>query len=54
MIQLYLGILLMVVIMFQTGSRLFEGYERRKQLLSDVDIRRLDLLARKNAFKRPP
>ena len=54
MIQLYLGILLMVVIMFQTGSRLFEGHERRKQLLSDVDIRRLDLLARKNAFKRPP
>jgi ribose/xylose/arabinose/galactoside ABC-type transport system permease subunit len=53
MIQLYLGILLMVVIMFQTGSRLFEGHERRKQLLSDVDIRRLDLLARKNAFKPP-
>lgn len=43
MVQLYLGILLIVVIMFQTGSRVFDVSLRRKQLLSDVDIRRKGL-----------
>ena len=33
MVQLYLGILLIVVIMFQTGSRIFEDRQRRGQLL---------------------
>ena len=46
MVQLYLGILLMVVIMFQTGSRLFDAQQRRKQILSDVDRRRETLTAR--------
>lgn len=40
MVQLYLGILLIVVIMFQTGSRIFEERQRRGQLLEDVDRRR--------------
>jgi ribose/xylose/arabinose/galactoside ABC-type transport system permease subunit len=40
MVQLYLGILLLVVIIFQTGSRLFEDHQKRSQLLRDVDERR--------------
>jgi len=40
MVQLYLGVLLMVVIMFQTGSRMFESHQLRQQLLSDVDALR--------------
>ncbi len=40
MVQLYLGILLLVVIMFQTGSRVFDERQRRKLLLDDVDRRR--------------
>ena len=47
MVQLYLGILLMVVIMFQTGSRVFDERQRRLQILDDVDVRRSTLLARK-------
>ncbi len=47
MVQLYLGALLMIVIMFQTGSRVFEEYQRRSQMLADVDRRRGPLLARK-------
>ncbi len=46
MVQLYLGILLMVVIMFQTGSRIFDAQQRRKQILSDVDRRREALTVR--------
>ncbi len=46
MVQLYLGVLLMVVIMFQTGSRLFDAHQRRRQILSDVDRRRETLTAR--------
>lgn len=46
MVQLYLGILLMVVIMFQTGSRVFQSQQRRKQILSDVDQRRESLKVR--------
>ena len=48
MVQLYLGALLMIVIMFQTGSRVFEEYQRRGQLLRDVDQRRGPLLLRKS------
>jgi len=40
MVQLYLGILLMIVIMFQTGSRLFDERQRRSRLLFDTDMRR--------------
>lgn len=47
MVQLYLGILLIVVIMFQTGSRVFDENQRRRQLLSDTDGRRQSLSARR-------
>ena len=40
MVQLYLGILLLVVIMFQTGSVIFEKRQRRYQILKDIDNRR--------------
>jgi ribose transport system permease protein len=40
MVQLYLGVLLMVVIMFQTGSRLFDDKQRRWQLLQDTGERK--------------
>ena len=40
MVQLYLGILLMIVIMFQTGSRLFDDNNHRAQILADTDKRR--------------
>ena len=43
MVQLYLGILLIIVIMFQTGSRVFDQSQKRRQLLEDVDQRRKDL-----------
>ena len=53
MVQLYLGVLLMIVIMFQTGSRMFDDYQRRMQVLHDVDARKSPLLARKaEALKR--
>ncbi len=56
MVQLYLGVLLMIVIMFQTGSRVFDEHQRRRQILQDVDARRTALLARKSAsrFAVPP
>ena len=47
MVQLYLGILLMIVIMFQTGSRMFDAQQRRKQVLNAVDHRRDIFLAKK-------
>ena len=50
MVQLYLGILLIIVIMFQTGSRVFDQSQRRKQLLYDVDLRRRDLVAKRDAL----
>ena len=53
MVQLYLGILLLVVIMFQTGSRLFDERQRRYQLLQDADRRR-SILADKIAQLRRP
>lgn len=54
MVQLYLGVLLIIVIMFQTGSRVFDQHQRRQQILSDVDARRTPLLARKAAQRSPP
>ncbi len=54
LVQLYLGILLVIVIMFQTGSRIFDQSQKRRQLLSDVDLRRLDLLSRKQKYQKPP
>ncbi|MCP4381790.1 MAG: ABC transporter permease [Hyphomicrobiales bacterium] len=46
-VQLYLGVLLIIVIMFQTGSRIFESRQRRRLVLADVDERKVALLARK-------
>ena len=40
MVQLYLGILLLVVRMFQTGSVIYEKRQRRYQILKDIDDRR--------------
>lgn len=37
LVQLYLGVLLIVVIMFQTGSRVFDENQRRRQVLFDAD-----------------
>ena len=54
MVQLYLGVLLMIVIMFQTGSRIFEDYQRRQLMLIDVDARKSYLLERKKASTRIP
>jgi ribose/xylose/arabinose/galactoside ABC-type transport system permease subunit len=51
--EMYLGVLLIVVIMFQTGSRLFEARQRRKAVLLAVDGRKVPLLARRaEAFGR--
>lgn len=47
MVQLYLGVLLMIVIIFQTGSQVFDSQQRRRQILSDVDRIRPDLLSKK-------
>ena len=52
MVQLYLGVLLLVVIMFQTGSRMFEDIQRRRQLLSDVDLRCTQLAARIAEYRK--
>ena len=54
MVQLYLGVLLMIVIMFQTGSRIFDTRQRRRQLINDIDLRRGPLLARRSAARPPP
>lgn len=53
MVQLYLGILLLVVIMFQTGSRVFDERQRRNQLLQDADRRRSILSDKIAALRRP-
>lgn len=47
MVQLYLGVLLMVVIVFQTGSQIFDTYQRSQQVLGDVDRIRGELLEKK-------
>ena len=54
MVQMYLGILLLIVIMFQTGSRVFESAQRRTQLLRDVDRRRGLLADRIAAIRSGP
>ena len=54
MVQLYLGILLLIVIMFQTGSRVFDQMQRRKQLLSDVDYRRTILADKVERYRQSP
>ncbi len=46
-VQLYLGVLLIIVIMFQTGSRLFDSRQRRKAVLAAVDERKVALLMKK-------
>ena len=54
MVQLYLGILLLIVIMFQTGSRVFDEAQRRRQLLRDVDRRRSILADKIAEFRKAP
>jgi ribose transport system permease protein len=51
MVQLYLGILLIVVIMFQTGSRVFDENQRRRQVLADTDRLALELQGRRNRLR---
>lgn len=48
MVQLYLGVLLMIVIMFQTGSQIFGNYQRRTQLIADVESRKKTWLGKKD------
>jgi len=52
MVQMYLGVLLLIVIMFQTGSRVFDDVQRRRQLLSDVDSRRSRLAEKIERYRR--
>ncbi|MEZ8007085.1 MAG: ABC transporter permease [Amylibacter sp.] len=54
MVQLYLGILLIIVIMFQTGSRVFDENQRRKQILADADNLARQLSKRRKFLKAPP
>jgi ribose/xylose/arabinose/galactoside ABC-type transport system permease subunit len=42
-VQLCLGVLLIVVIMFQTGSHLLDLYQKRQALLTESDQRRVEL-----------
>ncbi len=51
MVQLYLGILLIVVIMFQTGSRVYDNYQRRRSILATVDGRRDQMLENKKKIQ---
>ncbi len=46
-VQLYLGVLLIIVIMFQTGSRIFDTVQRRRAVLAAVDERKVALLTKK-------
>lgn len=54
MVQMYLGILLLTVIMFQTFSRIFEEAQRRGQLLKDADRRRIILTGKISAYRNAP
>lgn len=47
-VQLCLGVLLIVVIMFQTGSRVFDLYQKRQASLAESDRRRAELVAKRN------
>ena len=51
MVQLYLGVLLIVVIMFQTGSRVFDESQRRKQILADTDMLAKQLAQRRQKIR---
>ena len=42
-----LDILLITVIMFQTGSRIYDNYQRHRSILAAVDDRKEHLLGRK-------
>jgi ribose/xylose/arabinose/galactoside ABC-type transport system permease subunit len=46
-VEAYLGVLLVIVIMFQTMSRALENLQRRRGILASVEERRVDLLAKK-------
>jgi ribose transport system permease protein len=48
---LYLGVLLIVVIMFQTGSRVFDESQRRKQILADTDMLAKQLAQRRQKIR---
>ncbi len=50
-VQLCLGVLLIVVIMFQTGSRIFDLYQKRKSLLEAVDRYRDELQAKRHRLQ---
>ena len=55
-VQLYLGVLLLIVIMFQTFSRLYANRQRRRSVLADVDERMAklkSLLQRRRPGKAP-
>lgn len=54
MVQLYLGILLIIVIMFQNGSRIFEESQRRRQLIADTETRRRSIEARRAGARKSP
>ena len=46
-VQLYLGVLLLIVIMFQTGSRAFDAHQKRRAVLAAVDQRKVALLQKR-------
>ena len=49
-VQLFLGVLLLIVIMFQTGSRIFDARQKRQAVLAAVDQRKVALLDKKQRF----
>jgi len=51
-VQFFLGVLLIVVIMFQTMSRVFDSQQKRKSVLAAVDDRKAALLPKKQAMNR--
>ncbi len=53
-VQLYLGVLLIIVIMFQTGSRILDTRQRRRAVLAAVDARKVALLAKKRQVLSTP
>jgi ribose transport system permease protein len=53
-VQLCLGVLLIVVIMFQTGSHLLDLYQKRRALLTETDRRRVELRPKIAQFRGEP
>jgi DNA integrity scanning protein DisA with diadenylate cyclase activity len=47
-VQLFTSVLLVVVIVFQTMSRIFDQYQTRKAFLESVDQRRKNLIAKRD------